>query len=149
MKLFTLATSVALLSTITLAKEPRTPDQIFAKKCAMCHTIGKPESNMERMRMVAPPIDVAMSGVVITIDAVEGPFKDDELRKESIAFLKDYFYNPTADKTNCEEQVVKRFGRMPSLKGFLSPEELNVVVPWVYDTFKPEKVNGEYVKTSL
>ena len=146
MKLLSVATSVALLSIIALAKEPRTPDQIFAKKCAMCHTVGKPESKMERIRMVAPPIDVAMSGVVITIDAVEGPFKDEELKEESIAFLKDYLYNPTADKTNCEEQVVKRFGRMPSLKGFLSQEELDIVVPWVHDTFKPEKVNGEYPK---
>jgi hypothetical protein len=149
MKLLTLATSVALLSTISLAKEPRTPEQIFAKKCAMCHTVGKPESKMERMEMVGPPITMAMSGVVITIDAVDGPFKDEELRKESIAFLKDYLYNPTAEKTNCEDQVVEKFGRMPSLKGFLSPEELDVVVPWVYDTFKPIKVNGEYVKTSL
>ena len=40
--------------------------------------------------------------------------------------------------------VVKRFGRMPSLKGFLSEEELDVVVPWVYDSFKPQRVNGKF-----
>ena len=127
------------------AKELRSAEKIYEKKCAMCHTVGKPKNKVEKKKMVAPPIDVAMKGVVITIDAVDGPFKDDELREESIAFLKDYFYEPTEDKTNCEDMVVKKFGRMPSLKGFVSPEELEKVVPWVYDTFKPIKNSkGEY-----
>ena len=149
MKLITLATSIALLSTITFAQEPRSPEQIFEKKCAMCHNIGKPKNQAERMKMVAPPIDVAMSSVVITIDAVDGPFKDEELKEESIKFLKDYLYNPSPDKTNCEDFVVKNFGRMPSLKGFLSEKELEVLVPWIFETFKPIKVNGEYVKKKL
>ena len=128
------------------AKELRTAQKIYEKKCAMCHTVGKPKNKEDKKRMVAPPIDVAMKGVVITIDAVDGPFKDDELREESIAFLKDYLYYPESDKTNCEDMVVKKFGMMPSLKGFISEQELDKVVPWVYDTFKPKKVNGKYEK---
>ena len=127
------------------AKELRDAQTIYTKKCAMCHTVGKPKNKTEKKKRVAPPIDVAMKGVVVTIDAVDGPFKGDELRDESIVFLKDYLYEPTEDKTNCEDTVVKRFGRMPSLKGFISPKELEIVVPWVYDTFKPLKNSkGEY-----
>ncbi len=138
--------SLCILGSVAIAKEPRSPELIFQKKCAMCHTIGKPENKQAKKKMVAPPIDVAMKGVVITIDAIDGPFKDDELRKESIAFLKDYLINPTSDKTNCEDIVVKKFGMMPSLKGFISKDELNRVVPWVYDTFRPIKINGKYEK---
>ncbi len=144
MKILTLLTTTALLSTVVLANEPRDPEVIFAKKCAMCHIVGKPQTNAQMQSMVAPPIDVAMSGVVITIDAVEGPLSDEELEAESIAFLKDYLFNPTRDKTNCEDMVVKKFGMMPSLKGFLSEAERDVVVPWVYENFKPVKINGKY-----
>ena len=134
----------ALISNIQ-AKELTDAQTIFTKKCAMCHTIGKPKNKIEKNKMVAPPIDVAMKGVVVTIDAVDGPFKGDELRDESIEFLKDYLYEPTADKTNCEDSVVEKFRRMPSLKGFISPKELEIVVPWVYDTFRPLKNSkGEY-----
>lgn len=144
MKLFVGALFLALVSQNIFAKEVRSPEVIFAKKCAMCHKAVKPATKKERKTMVAPPINVAMAGVVITIDAVEGPLSDKELREESIAFLKDYLYDPTPEKTNCEDHVVKKYGRMPSLKGFISPEELDVVVPWTYDTFKPVKTNGKY-----
>lgn len=144
MKLFNLIVSTLLVGSIIQAKELNKPEEIFAKKCVMCHIVGKPQTKAQRNSMVAPPIDVAMSGVVITIDAVEGPMSDEELKEESIAFLKDYLFYPTRDKTNCEDMVVKRFGMMPSLKGFLSQEQLDIVVPWIYDTFKPEKINGKY-----
>lgn len=145
MKLLFITVFVSFMASTIYAKDVRSPEVIFAKKCAMCHTIGKPKNKEARKTMVAPPVDVAMSGVVITIDAVDGPYSDKELREESIAFLKDYLYYPTEDKTNCEDIVVERFGRMPSLKGFLSPKELDVVVPWVYDNFKPKRVDGKFV----
>ncbi|MEA3289848.1 MAG: c-type cytochrome [Campylobacterota bacterium] len=133
-----------LLSVVYASDKVRSPQVIFTKKCAMCHTIDRPTNKAQKKRMVAPPIKMAMSGVVITIDAVEGPMSDSELREESIDFLKDYLYNPHRDKTNCEDFVVKKFGMMPSLKGFISQKELDVVVPWVYDKFKPSKVDGKY-----
>ncbi|MEA3354587.1 MAG: c-type cytochrome [Campylobacterota bacterium] len=136
---------LGLFSSVDAADKVRSPQVIFTKKCAMCHTIGKPKNKAQKKKMVAPPIDVAMSGVVITIDAVDGPMSDKEIKEESISFLKDYLYNPHPDKTNCEDVVVKKFGMMPSLKGFISQKELDVVVPWVYDTFKPAKENGKYI----
>ncbi len=145
-QIFFLSVLLTALGINIYAKDIRTAQEIFTKKCAMCHTIGKLNNKALKKKMVAPPIDVAMKGVVITIDAVDGPFNDKELRAESISFLKDYLYEPTEEKTNCEDIVVKKFGRMPSLKGFILPQELDIVVPWVYDKFKPLKINGEYQK---
>jgi len=120
--------------------------KIFEKKCAMCHLVGKPVNKMDKESRVAPPIDMAMKSVVVTIDAVDGPFSDQQLKEETIKFLKDYVYAPSIDKTNCEDKVIKKFGTMPSLKGFITPKELDIVLPWIYDTFKPIKINGEYQK---
>ena len=144
MKILLSSIVIALSTQIVSAADTRPAEQLFTKKCAMCHNINRPQNKMEKRRMVAPPLTAAMAGVVITIDAIEGPFSDKELRDESIEFIKDYLYNPTRDKTNCEDHVVNRFGMMPSLKGFISPKELDVLVPWVYDNFKPTKVNGKY-----
>ncbi len=144
MKLMSTIVAMSVLSVVGFAKEPRSPEVIFQKKCAMCHTVGKPKNKLMKKRMVAPPIDVAMKGVVVTIDAVEGPFEGKELKEESIAFLKDYLFYPEREKTNCEDIVVDKFGMMPSLKGFISKEELDIVVPWVYDKFRPLKINGKY-----
>lgn len=144
MRILTLVTTASLLVSFSMAKGSNDPEMIYQKKCAMCHIVGKPQTDAQMKSMVAPPIDVAMSGVVITIDAMEGPLGDEELRAESIEFLKDYLFNPTREKTNCEDMVVEKFGMMPSLKGFLSQEQRDIVVPWVFDTFKPEKINGKY-----
>ena len=145
-KLLTSILTLGVVGTTLIAKEPRGPEVIFQKKCAMCHIVGKPKNKLVKKKMSGPPIDVAMKSLVITIDAVDGPFKDDELREESITFLKDYLINPTRDKTNCEDMVVRKFGMMPSLKGFISNEELDIVVDWTYDTYKPLKINGKYQK---
>lgn len=135
-----------LLGTSMFAKEVRAPQVLFMKKCAMCHMTERPENKLERKKMAAPAIKTAVAGAVITIDAVEGPMKDEELREASIEFMKDYFFNPEREKTNCEDFVVKKYGMMPSMKGFVSKEEMDVLVPWVYDTFKPGKIKGSYRK---
>ena len=142
----TLVSIITLAITVqsAVASELRSPEQLFTKKCAMCHNIERPQNQMQKRLMVAPPLKMAMKGVVVTIDAVDGPFNDKELRDESIEFMKDYFIEPTRDKTNCEDQVVNKFGMMPSLKGFITDQELDLLVPWVYDNFKPIKENGKW-----
>ena len=131
------------------AKEPRAAAKIYEKKCAMCHMSTKPKNKHEKSMMVAPPIAVATRSVIIGVDAIEGPVSDKELRELSIEFLKDYLYEPTRDKGYCEDMSYKKFGSMPSLKGFIKKEELDIVVPWVIDKFAPKKdKNGKYIVSS-
>ena len=148
-KLITAGLIIAFTTSSIQAKELRTPAKIFEKKCAMCHTNAKPKNKLEKSLMVSPPINVAVRSVVIGIDAVEGPMSDKELREESIEFLKDYLLEPTRDKGYCEDISYKKFGSMPSLKGFIKKEELDIVVPWVIDKFAPKKdKNGKYMVSS-
>lgn len=146
MKLFTAGCIAALLGSSLFAKELRAPEVLFMKKCVMCHVMERPQNKLERKAMAAPAIKTVVAGAVITIDAVEGPMKDEDLRTASIEFMKDYFFNPSKDKANCEGFVVKKFGLMPSMKGFVSKEEMDILVPWVYDNFKPGKIEGSYKK---
>jgi len=99
--------------------------------------------------MVAPPIAVAVRSVVIGVDAIEGPVNNTELRALSIEFLKDYINEPTREKGYCEDMSYNKFGKMPSLKGFIKKSELDIVVPWVIDNFSPTKdKNGNYKVSS-
>lgn len=128
----------------TKAKPLTDPETIFTKKCVACHLVNAPKTKEEASKMSGPPILKPLKSVTITIDAVDGPFKDEDLREEVIAFIKDYIFNPAPHKTNCEPEAVEAYGYMPSLKGFISEKEVDILVPWVYDKFKPHKVNGEW-----
>ena len=128
------------------AKEVRSAGVIFEQKCQMCHMAQLPKTPEEKKRVVSPPMPIVMKNTVMGIDAeLDDGTPEAEIRKIAIPFMKEYLYNPDRKKTNCEDISFDRFGVMPSLKGFISEEELDVVVPWVYDTFKPTKVNGKWI----
>lgn len=112
--------------------------QIYAKKCAMCHKTNGPETYEEKKAMVAPPITLSMKSVTIGVDAVEEPKTKEQLRTLVIAFLKDYMWEPHRDKSFCEDIIFTRFNLMPSMKGFVTPKELDKVLPYVYDEFAPK-----------
>lgn len=148
-KLLTAGLIVGFLTTGLNAKGMQSPQKIFTKKCQMCHAMSKPKNKHEKMRMAAPPMAVAMRGVVIGVDAIEDPANEKELRTLSIEFLKDYLMNPTRDKGYCEDMSYRKFGMMPSLKGFVNKKQLDIVVPWVFDNFAPKKdANGKYAVSS-
>jgi hypothetical protein len=137
---------MGVVSTTLSANNIISPEKIFAKKCQMCHSMTKPQNRKEKMKMIAPPIAIAMRSVIIGVDAVEGPVSDTELRALSIEFLTDYLQAPSRDKGYCEDISYKKFGMMPSLNGFITKQQLNTVVPWVIDKFTPKKdKNGKYI----
>ena len=129
---------ICLLSLNLYAKKPVTGQEIFSKKCEMCHDIYGPQTFQEQKDMVAPTITLAMKSVTIGTDAIEEPKTKAELKKLTIEFLKDYILHPHKDKAYCEETVFKRFNTMPSLKGFITQEQLDIVLPYVYDNFAPK-----------
>ncbi|MEA3512389.1 MAG: hypothetical protein U9R37_02210 [Campylobacterota bacterium] len=144
-KLIVAGLLTTLFTTNMSANQIYNPEKIFLKKCQMCHALTKPQNKQEKMRMAAPPIAIAMRSVVIGVDAIEDPADEKELRKMSIAFLEDYLMSPSQDKGYCEDMSYKKFGTMPSLKGFITPEQISIVVPWVYENFAPQKdENGNY-----
>jgi mono/diheme cytochrome c family protein len=100
---------------------------LFEEKCTMCHMKEKP-TPQTRDNMLAPP---AM-GVMFNLKSA---FKND--KKATLAFMRDYIINPSADKAKCLPQAIKRFGIMPSLKGTLTPQEVALITEYMYDTFPP------------
>lgn len=130
-KRIVLISSIALFSISINASNLKNPENIYNLKCAMCHDKQSP--------MVAPSITLAMKSVTIGLDAVEGPMENKALKKFTIKFLKDYFNKPEIDESFCEDIMFKRFNLMPSMNGFLKPNEMNILLPWVYDNFAPEQ----------
>jgi hypothetical protein len=148
MKKLVLTVGIVGLVVQTLqAKEVRTAPVLFEKKCQMCHSATLPKTDSERKKMVSPPMAVVMKNTVMGIEAeLDAGATDADIRKITIPFMKEYLYYPDRKKSNCEDISFDRFGTMPSLKGFITEEELDVVLPWVYDSFKPIKVNGKWTE---
>lgn len=128
-----------VFSCSSFAKAPTTAPEIFQKKCAMCHSIHGAETYEEQKAMVAPYLTLALRSVTIGVDAIEEPSNKKELRALTIDFLKDYMMNPHQDKAFCEEIIFKNYNTMPSLKGFITQEQLDIVIPYVYDNFAPKQ----------
>jgi hypothetical protein len=128
-----------LLVSFVFANNLTNPQTIYQKKCQMCHAMDYPDTLEEKKAQVAPNILMVMRNISIGIEAVEEPKNKEELRKLVIEFMNDYIFEPTPQKSYCEEIIFKHFDYMPSLKGFISKQEAQIVVPWVYDTFSPKK----------
>jgi hypothetical protein len=103
--------------------------KLFQEKCTSCHTIGKPQ---DMSKVTAPPI----MGV---LHHVKQKYAD---KTKAIEFMKDYVLNPSRDKAVCMPQKIKKFGLMPSQKGSVTPEELDTILPWLYDNFPPKGFKG-------
>ena len=107
--LLLLATSSTLLLAATGA-------ELLENKCASCHMLEAPEFH-QIPTLKAP----AMDAVVFHINLA----MEDEKKKK--AFIVDYVLNPDASKTVCESNKVAHFGVMPSQKGKVSKEELELI----------------------
>lgn len=129
---------ILFFTTLLFSSDMKNPEKIFQKKCQMCHALNKPTNETELRLKAAPDIFTTMKNLTKGIDALEEPKTKEDLRKLVIEFIKDYSFNPEKEKGYCEEMVYKSFNVMPSLKGFIKEEELNIVAPWIYDNFAPK-----------
>ncbi len=121
-------TVAILLSTLSLAVAAPSGSALLEKKCASCHMLQTPEFH-QLPNLKAP----AMDAVVFHIDLA----MQDE--KEKKAFIVDYVLNPDASKSVCESNKVAHFGVMPSLKGLVSKEELELIATEMLAKYPHEK----------
>jgi cytochrome c len=120
---------LVLLSIGNIAYAESQGELLFDQKCAACHSKSFPKD----MNAVVAP---AVMGVMRHVK-VDYPKKAD-----AVAFIKDYALNPSRDKAICMEQKIKRFGLMPSQKGNVTEEELEVIASWMFDNFPPTDFSG-------
>jgi cytochrome c551/c552 len=125
-KLPILAVSMALLTTSIYAQSG---EELFNAKCSACHSTSRPT---DMSKVVAPAIMGVMNHIKMSY-----PKKD-----EAIVFMKDYIMNPSKEKAICMPTKIERFGIMPSQKGLVTEEELDLILPWIFDTFPPKGFRG-------
>lgn len=118
-----------LLAFSPMAQATEQGETLFTAKCSACHSTIRP-TNMNKV--IAP----ALMGVMRHL-------KDSYPNKtEAVAFIKDYALNPSKEKAICMPQKLERFGLMPSQKGNVTAEELEVIASWMFDNFPPKGFRG-------
>ena len=119
----------ALFTLISTAHATQSGEEIFNAKCSACHSTTRPA---DMSKVVAP----ALMGVMRHLK-MDYPDKT-----KAVAFIKDYALNPTKEKAICMPKKIERFGLMPSQKGNITEEELEVVAAWMFDNFPPADFKG-------
>jgi len=122
-------TVVALLAVTPTVQAETKAENLFATKCMACHSTTRPT---DMSKVVAP----ALMGVMRHIK-MEYPNKT-----EAVAFMKDYVLNPSKEKAICMPRKIERFGLMPSQKGNITSQELDIILPWMFDNFPPKGFRG-------
>ncbi len=122
-----LTLTILALSTQTYAAQ--NAEALFDAKCAMCHTKTRPA---DMSKVTAPALMGVMRHVKMTY-----PKKED-----AIKFMVDYVLEPSKEKAICMPEKMKRFGLMPSQKGNVTKEELEVITIWMFDNFPPKGFRG-------
>ena len=124
--LITLATQKPKAKVVASApKEESKGKALFEQKCVACHTLSRPT---DMSKVTAPALNGVMRHLKMTYNE----------KSKAVAFIKDYVINPSESKAICMPQKIKRFGLMPSQKGAVTPEELEVIATWMFDNY-PEK----------
>jgi len=126
--------TLLLLAATTAIALASTGTELLQKKCASCHMLEKPEFS-QLSTLKAPVMDAVVFHINLAMDN----------DKEKKAFIVDYVLNPDASKTVCESNKVAQFGVMPSQKGKVSKEELDLIAAELLTTY-PHKAFVAMIK---
>ncbi len=118
------AIAAVMISGMALQASEAEGKALFEAKCAVCHSLSKPT---DKSKIVAPPA----RGVMFHLSEA---FKTQE---EIKAHINDFVMEPSAEKAICKS--VKRFGVMPSQKGAVSKEELEIISEWMLEHLRMDK----------
>ncbi len=105
---------------------------LLEEKCASCHNLDIPAKTFPDE--VAPPM-MAVAFHVYDFIKVNTPA---EKMPASIAFVKDYVFNPTKEKSFCDQKSLDDYGLMPSQKGKLTEEELEAIAIYMFAHYNQE-----------
>jgi cytochrome c2 len=120
-KIAMIAAAVSM-SVSTISASDMSGKQLFEAKCTSCHITAHQE---DESKLIAPPI----------MGAVRHAKEKFDTKEETVNFIVDYVQNPTKEKAACEADSIKKFGLMPSQKGVVSPEDLEKIAEYIYDTY--------------
>ena len=113
-------------------------EEIFDNKCSSCHVKSMDipllmknfiDEDNKLLNLKAP----TGNEISFRLKQQIGDRNDMEFHlMETADFVKDYLYNPDKAKTICLEGVIRHFDTMPSMKGEITPEEIEEVAFFLY-----------------
>ena len=98
-------------------------EDVFKEKCATCHLLKKGWQIEMKSELLAP----TAYGVAKNI---RGIFPKKQQFEE---FVMNYLNEPQRIKVRCKEEVVVKFGLMPSMKDSLSDDEKKAAIEFLYN----------------
>lgn len=101
---------------------------LIKKNCASCHALDMPHPSTISS-LPAPP----MNAVIFHL---KSEIKDQEKQQE---FIVNYALDPKPEQSVCDTSKVKKFGLMPSLKGKVSKDDLNLIAKHLLENFPSKK----------
>jgi mono/diheme cytochrome c family protein len=113
---------IGIVSIGSLQAESPSGQALFETHCTSCHATAHKE---DESKLIAPYI-------MGTVRHVKEKF---DTKEAAVRFMVDYIQNPSKEKAVCRPDAIKRFGLMPSLKGVISPEDLEKIAGYLYDTY--------------
>ena len=123
----------------------RTGEEVYQEICSKCHVAYIPEDKLEKnfneynntlLNLTAPPVSQIAAAMKKKLG---DPKANEKMRRlEVSAFIADYILYPDKNKSILDPSITKHFKTMPSLKGKISPEDIEIISNFAYD-FDPKK----------
>ncbi len=121
MLLLTSATVALLASDTATVSEGKA---LMQKHCAACHMLATPTPDMIPT-FKAPAMDAVGFHLKLAMQD----------KAQMKRFVVDYVQHPDAAKSVCESNKVQKFGVMPSLKGKVSPADLEKIADYLVEHY--------------
>ena len=103
-------------------------ETLIENNCASCHVLGMPRPS-SISSLPAPP----MNAIIFHLK------KEIKSHKKQKEFIVNYSLNPKPEQSICDMTKVNKFGVMPSLKGKVSKEHLNLIATTLLKKFPTKK----------
>ena len=140
---------VFILTVLGMANEGKA---LFERHCMSCHQSFIAMSKLKKnfldynntlLKLKAPTLNQLSYRLKQRIGDRHGD--EDMHRMEVTAFMSDYVYYPSKDKSVCLDDVMQHFQTMPSLKNKVSEAALEEIGTYLYD-FDTEVMKAKSVK---
>ncbi|HIP52314.1 MAG TPA: hypothetical protein EYG94_09535 [Campylobacterales bacterium] len=114
--LIILALLILFVSPIMAEENEEKTKKLIENNCASCHTLGMPKPSTISS-LPAPPMNAIIFHLKRELQSYE----------KQKAFIVNYSLEPKPELSICDMTKVEKYGVMPSLKGKVSKEDLNLI----------------------
>ena len=108
------------------SSQPSEGELLFDNKCNVCHIKTKPTPK-EIKTLSAPPISCVAR-------QIKKDFSDKDI-EDAKTFILNYVFFPDITKAHCDTLRLKSFGAMPSLKGSVTEDELDLIADYILENY--------------